>query len=99
MPSCWIRSASPSVLLEASATRLEKATGRTTMVRILQGRWNSASVSAFSPVEVLKVRERRRDHQSLGRSRKITDKLPDTLTQGFGRNHLALSEMHRSLKP
>jgi len=64
------------------------------MVRILQGRWNSASVSAFSPVEVLKVRECRRDDQSLGRSRKITDKLPDTLTQGFGRNHLALSEMH-----
>jgi hypothetical protein len=52
-------------------------------------------VSAFSPVEVLKVRECRRDDQSLGRSRKITAKLPDTLTEGFGRNHLALSEMHR----
>jgi hypothetical protein len=64
------------------------------MVPILQGRWNSASVSAFSPVDVLKVRECRRDDQSLGRSRKIIEKLPDTLTAGFGRNHLALSEKH-----
>src|SRR5436305_11347289 len=99
MPSCLIPSALPWAVLEALATPREKATARTITGPILRDQWNSASAYAFSPVEVLKVRECRRDDQSLGRSRKITEKLPDTLTEGFGRNHLALSEMHYRLKP